>query len=85
MRSREASYFQLMFGLRLDAATSQTPEAFTQTFCRSAAEVVCVLVMQAKPQVFPQRWPLAVQERRPESSRREPKGSPQQRRREDQR
>jgi hypothetical protein len=77
MRSREASYSRLTFGLWLDAVTSQTLEAFTQTFRRSAAEVMCVLIMQATPEDSPQHGRLAVQERRPESPRRESEGSPQ--------
>jgi hypothetical protein len=63
-RSHESGYFRRKFGLRLDESTSQTLEALTKTFHRSAAEVVRQLIVQAKPEDFPRSWQLAAEEPR---------------------
>jgi predicted DNA-binding protein len=63
-RSHESDYFRRKFGLRLDESTSQTLEALTKTFHRSAAEVVRQLIVQAKPEDFPRSWQLAAEEPR---------------------
>jgi hypothetical protein len=50
--------------LRLDEVTSRKLATLTQTFHRSAAEVVRQLIVQAKPEDFPEGWHLALNERR---------------------
>jgi predicted transcriptional regulator len=62
IRSHESCYFRRKFGLRLDEVTSQKLEALTQTFDRSAAEIMRQLIAQAAPEDFPQSWQLAVDE-----------------------
>jgi predicted transcriptional regulator len=64
IRSHESGYFHRKFGLRLDEVTSRTLAALTQTFDRSAADVIRQLIAQADPEDFPQGWHLAVEERR---------------------
>jgi hypothetical protein len=54
--------------LRLDHETLTKLAALTQTFDRSAADVIRQLIAQASPEAFPPSWQMAVQERRPESS-----------------
>jgi predicted transcriptional regulator len=68
-RSHESSYFHRKFGLRLDEVTWRKLEALTQTFNRSAAEVMRQLIAQATPEDFPQSWQLAAAERRPRPAR----------------
>jgi hypothetical protein len=68
-RSHESGYYNRKFGLRLDVVTSQTPEVLTQTFDRSAAEIIRQLIVQARPEDFPQSWRLAVEERRQPDAR----------------
>jgi hypothetical protein len=68
-RSHESGYSDRKFGLRLDAVTSQQLEVFTQTFDRSAAEIIRQLILQARPEDFPQSWRLAVEERRQPDAR----------------
>jgi predicted transcriptional regulator len=63
-RLHESGYYGRQFGLRLDEATSQKLERLTQTFHRSAAEVIRQLVAQAKLEDFPRSWHLARGERR---------------------
>jgi predicted transcriptional regulator len=63
-RSHESGYYRRKFGLRLDDETSRKLERLTQTFHRSAAEVIRQLVAQANPEDFPQSWQLARGERR---------------------
>jgi hypothetical protein len=84
VRSHDSGYYARRFQLRLDLDSHMKLETLMQTFHRSAAEVVRLLIMQATPEDFPQRWHLAVQERRSETSRGEREGSPQRVPREDQ-
>jgi predicted transcriptional regulator len=42
--------------LRLDAETSRKLATLSQTFHRSAAEVMRQLIAQASPEAFPQSW-----------------------------
>jgi hypothetical protein len=69
LRSRESSYNQRKFGLRLDEGTSEKAEALTQTFDRSAAEVIRQRIFQARPADFPQSCQLAVGEHQQEGDR----------------
>ena len=64
MRSYESSYFHRKFGLRLDEVTLRKLEALTQTFDRSAAEIIHHLITQATPEDFPSTWQHAVAEYR---------------------
>ena len=50
--------------LRLDEVTSRKLEALTQTFQRSAAEVIRQLIAQATPEDFPSSWQILPQARR---------------------
>jgi predicted DNA-binding protein len=70
-RSHESDYFHRKFGLRLDEVTSHKLEALTQTFDRSAAEIIRQLIAQATPEDFPSSWHLAVKERPPRKARRD--------------
>jgi predicted transcriptional regulator len=63
-QSHESVYYRRKFGLRLDEATSHKLERLTQTFHRSAADVIRQLVTQAKPEDFPWSWRLAADEHR---------------------
>ena len=63
-RSHDSGYYDRKFGLRLDEVTSGRLEALTQTFNRPAADVIRQLIMQARPEDFPQSWHLARDERR---------------------
>jgi predicted transcriptional regulator len=65
MQSHESGYFCRKFGLRLDAVTSRKLEALTQTFDRSAAEIIRQLIAQSSPEDFPPSWQMAAMERRP--------------------
>jgi hypothetical protein len=49
----------------LDEGTSRKLEALTETFDRSAAEIIRQLITQAMPEDFPPSWRLAVEERQP--------------------
>jgi DNA replication initiation complex subunit (GINS family) len=49
--------------LCLDEVTSRKLEALTQTFYRSAAEVIRQLIARASPEGFPESRHLAVKER----------------------
>lgn len=73
-RSHDSGYDDHTFGLRLDEVTSRTLEILTQTFQRSAAEMIHQLMAQAPPEDVPQSWHLAViepqrQEARPGGGR----------------
>jgi hypothetical protein len=71
-RSHESGYYRRKFGLRLDAVTSRKLATFTDTFRRSAAEIIRQLIAQAALEDFPQSWRLAVQARRQRGARRTP-------------
>ena len=58
--------------LRLDDETSSKLATLTQTFHRSAAEVIRQLIAQAESEDFPQSWQLAVEERQHREARRDP-------------
>ena len=62
--SHDSGYYHRKFQLRLDEGTSRKLARLTQTFGRSAAEVIRQLVAQANPEDFPQSWQLARDERR---------------------
>jgi predicted transcriptional regulator len=68
IRSHESGYFRRKFGLRLDEVTSCKLEALTQTFDRSAAEIIRQLIAQASSEDFPSTWHMAAMERRPPGS-----------------
>jgi hypothetical protein len=63
IRSHDSGSYRHRFVLRLDDGTSSKLETVTQTFQRSAAEVIRQLIAQARPEDFPARWQLAVRER----------------------
>jgi hypothetical protein len=67
IRSHESSYFHRKFGLGLDEMTSRKLEALTQTFNRSAAEIIRQLMAQARPEDFPRSWHVSVGEPRQEN------------------
>jgi hypothetical protein len=60
----------------LDAVTSHTLEVFTQTFDRSAAEIIRQLILQARPEDFPQRWRMRMQESQPREVRQVDRSQP---------
>lgn len=62
-RSHESGYYHRKFGLRLDEVTSCTLEALTQTFARSAAEIMRQLIAQATPEDVPSNWQTTAHER----------------------
>jgi hypothetical protein len=66
-RSHDSGYYSTRFMLRLDEVTSRKLMTLTQTFHRSAAEVIRQLIAQATPEALPQSWHLAVEERRQEA------------------
>ena len=66
VRSHDSGHYGRRFMLRLDDKTSSKLEELTQTFQRSAAEVIRQLIVQAKPEEFPPNWQLAVGEHRQE-------------------
>jgi predicted transcriptional regulator len=68
-RSDDARYYGQRFMLRLDQGTSTKLATLTQTFHRSAAEVIRQLIAQASPEVFPPSWQKVVEERRPPDAR----------------
>jgi predicted transcriptional regulator len=68
-RSHDSSYYGTRFMLRLDEVTSRKLEAFTQTFDRSAAEIIRQLITRATPEDFPPSWHLAVEEHRGKKGR----------------
>jgi hypothetical protein len=70
VRSRDSRHYLRPFMVRLDDETSTQLATLTQTFHRSAAEVIRQLIAQATPEVFPQTWHLAVEERRTREGRR---------------
>jgi hypothetical protein len=63
-RSHDSGYFRRKFGLRLDEVTSRKLEALTQTFGRSAAEIIRQLLTQATPEDFPSSWQIIPHARR---------------------
>jgi predicted HicB family RNase H-like nuclease len=63
-RSHESGHLARKFMMRLDQETSTKLEVLTQTFHRSAAEVIRQLIAQATPEDFPQNWQLQMEERR---------------------
>jgi hypothetical protein len=75
-RSHESGYYHRTFGPRLDAVTSHTLEVFTQTFDRSAAEIIRQLILQARPEDFPQRWRMRMQESQPREVRQVDRSQP---------
>jgi hypothetical protein len=50
--------------MRLDGMTWETLERLSRHFDKSSAEIIRQLVAQATPEDFPERWQLAVRERR---------------------
>jgi predicted transcriptional regulator len=68
-RSHDSGSFRRKFGLRLDEGTSRKLEALTQTFDRSAGEIIRQLIVQSTPEDFPQSWQLAMEERRAREAR----------------
>jgi hypothetical protein len=56
IQSHESGYFRRKFGLRLDEVASRTLERLTNTFHRSAAEIIRQLIAQVALQDFPQSW-----------------------------
>jgi predicted transcriptional regulator len=71
VRSHDSRNYRTRFMLRLDDETSRKLNTLTQTFHRSAAEVIRQLIAQANPEDFPTSWPLAVEERRRQEARRD--------------
>jgi predicted DNA-binding protein len=65
VRSHDSGHYGRRFMLRFADETLRKLETLTQTFQRSAAEVIRQLIAQARPEHFPQSWLLAAQERRP--------------------
>jgi predicted transcriptional regulator len=63
-RSHESGYYHRPFMLRLNDETSAKLATLAQTLHRSAAEVIRQLIAQATPEVFPESWHMAAQERR---------------------
>jgi len=63
-RSHDSGYYGTRFMLRLDDETSSKLATLTQTFHRSAGEVIRQLIAQATPQAFPPSWHLGVEEHR---------------------
>jgi hypothetical protein len=61
-RSHESGYYARKFGLRLDHETSRKLATLTEAFDRSATEIIRQLIVQARPEDFPQSWHLAVGE-----------------------
>jgi predicted transcriptional regulator len=70
-RSHESDYFYRKFGLRLDEVTSRKLEALTNTFHRSAAEIIRQLIAQVTLEDFPPRWQRAILECRASPARRD--------------
>jgi predicted transcriptional regulator len=68
VRSHESGYYGRKFRMRLDEVTSAKLAALTQTFDRSAAEVIRQLIAQARPEDFPESWQITVEERRQQGS-----------------
>jgi predicted transcriptional regulator len=62
-RSHDSGSYGTRFMLRLDEVTSRKLATLTQTFDRSAAEVIRQLIAHATPEDFPQSWHLAMNER----------------------
>jgi predicted transcriptional regulator len=71
-RPHDSGYYGTRFMLRLDEVTLRKLETLTQTFRRSAAEVIRQLVAQANLKDFPPSWEMVVEERRPREARRDP-------------
>jgi hypothetical protein len=67
-RSHESGYFCRKYQLRLDETSSATLNQLSQHFKTSAAKVIRQLIIQARPEKFPQSWQLAAQEHRPPCS-----------------
>jgi predicted transcriptional regulator len=63
-RSHDSGYYGTRFMLRLDEVTSSKLATLTQTFHRSAAEVIRQRIAQATPKDFPPSWQLAMDEQR---------------------
>jgi hypothetical protein len=59
-RSHASGYDDRTCGLRLDEVTSRTLETLTQTFDRSATEMIHQVMAQATPEDVPQSWHMAV-------------------------
>jgi hypothetical protein len=59
-RSHASGYDDRTCGLRLDEVTSRTLETLTQTFDRSATEMIHQVMAQATPEDIPQSWHMAV-------------------------
>jgi predicted transcriptional regulator len=73
VRSHDSGHYGRRFMLRLDDETLRKLETLTQTFQRSAAEVIRQLIAQARPETFPPSWRIAAEERRGHHARR-PRG-----------
>jgi predicted transcriptional regulator len=63
-RSHNSRAYGQRFMLRLDETTRETLERLSRHFDKSSAEIIRQLVAQATPEDFPERWQLAVRERR---------------------
>jgi predicted transcriptional regulator len=68
VRSHDSGHYGRRFMLRFDDETLRKLDTLTQTFQRSAAEVIRQLIAQARPEEFPQSWRLAEEERRQQGS-----------------
>ena len=64
VRSHGSGYYSTRFMLRLDKVTSRKLAMLTQTFDRSAAEVIRQLIAQATPEDFPSSWQIIPHARR---------------------
>jgi predicted transcriptional regulator len=71
-RSRDSGSYGTRFMLRLDEVTSRQLATLTQTFHRSAAEVIRQLIAQSSPEAFPPSWRMAVEERRAREAKKDP-------------
>jgi predicted transcriptional regulator len=63
-RSHDSGYYGTRFMLRLDEVTSRKLTTLTQTFDRSAAEIIRQLITRATPEDFPPSWQTTAHEGR---------------------
>jgi predicted HicB family RNase H-like nuclease len=70
-RSHDSRHYGTRFMLRLDRASHTKLQRLVKRFQTSRAEIVRQLIAQAGPEDFPERWHLAVNERRQRTRRRE--------------
>jgi hypothetical protein len=62
-RSHDSRQYGTRFMLRLDDASLDRLDEFTEFFLTSGADVIRQSIIQATPERFPQSWHLAVAER----------------------